>query len=141
MEYVMPMNTQTELVSKPALWSGRLISGFAILFLAFDGVIKLVPWPVVSDTIDRIGHGSSETLPRVLGAITIACAVLCPIPPTSILGAILLLGDLGGAIASQLRVGSPPFTHVMFGVYLGLMVWGAFWLRDGTPRMRLLLRG
>jgi hypothetical protein len=141
MEPAMPTTTPTEPVSKPALGSGRLLGGIALLLLAFEGAIRLVPWPVVSDTIDRIGHGSSEMLPRALGAITIACTLLCPIPPTSILGAILLMGDLGGAIASQLRIGSLPLTPVMFGVYSGLMVWGGLYLRDGTLRTRLPLLG
>jgi len=141
MEHAMPTSTQTEPVSKPALWSGRLLSGLVILFLLFDGAIKLVPWPVVTETMDRIGYGSSETLARILGAITIACTVLYAIPPTSILGAILLTGYLGGAIASHLRIGSPLFTHILFGVYLGLMVWGGLWLRDRKLRTLIPLRG
>jgi hypothetical protein len=80
--------------------------------------------------MDRIGYGSSETLARTLGVITIACTVLNAIPPTSILGAILLTGYLGGAMASHLRIGSPLFTHTLFGFYLGLIVWSGLWLRD-----------
>jgi len=91
--------------------------------------------------MDRIGYGSSETLARFLGAVTIACTVLYAVPPTSILGAILLTGYLGGAVASHLRIGSPLFTHILFGVYLGLMVWGGLWLRDRKLRMLLPLRG
>jgi hypothetical protein len=130
MERAMPTSPPNEQVSGPALWSGRLLSGLVILFLLFDGAIKLVPWPIVTDTMDRIGYGSSETLARALGIITIACTVLYAIPPTSILGAILLTGYLGGAIASHVRIGSPLFTHVLFGFYLGLMLWGGLWLRD-----------
>ena len=126
------MTTITEAapVSKPARWTGRFLSGFVILFLLFDGAIKLVPWPVVTETMDKMGYGSSESLARTLGAITIACTVLYAIPPTSILGAILLTGYLGGAMASHVRIGSPLFSHVLFGLYLGLMVWGGLWLRD-----------
>ena len=102
------------------------------MFLLFDGAIKLVPWPVVTETMDRMGYGSSETLARSLGIITIVCTVLYSIPPTSILGAILLTGYLGGAMASHVRIGSPLFTHTLFGLYLGLMVWGGLWLRDPT---------
>ena len=69
-----------------------------------------------------------------LGIITIVCTVLYAIPPTSILGAILLTGYLGGAIASHVRIGSPLFTHMLFGLYLGLMVWGGLWLRDRSLR-------
>jgi hypothetical protein len=121
---------ETAPVSRPALWLGRVLSGLVILFMLFDGAIKLVPWPVVTETMDRIGYGSSETLARTLGAITIASTILYAIPPTSILGAILLTGYLGGAIASHVRIDSPLFSHVLFGFYLGLMVWGGLWLRD-----------
>ena len=77
------------------------------------------------------GVGSfTQTLARSLGIITIVCTVLYSIPPTSILGAILLTGYLGGAMASHVRIGSPLFTHTLFGLYLGLMVWGGLWLRD-----------
>jgi hypothetical protein len=126
------MSTVAENVPVPrfARWFGRVLSGLVILFLLFDGAIKLVPWPIVTETMDRIGYGSSETLARTLGVITVACTVLYAIPPTSILGAILLTGYLGGAMASHLRIGSPLFTHTLFGLYLGLMLWGGLWLRD-----------
>ncbi len=140
----MPTHMQHELkdsrVSRPALWLGRLLSGSAILFLLFDGAIKLLPLSVVTDTMDRIGYGSSETLARTLGAITMICTVLYAVPPTSFVGAILLTGYLGGAIASHLRIGSPLFTHILFGLYLGLMVWGGLWLRDEKLRQLLPFR-
>jgi hypothetical protein len=125
---------ETAAVSRPMLWTGRALSGLVIVFLLFDGAIKLVPWPVVTETMDRMGYGSSESLARTLGVITVACTVLYAIPPTSILGAILLTGYLGGAMASHVRIGSPLFTHTLFGLYLGLMVWGGLWLRDGSLR-------
>src|ERR1700694_484094 len=133
----MPTIAETAAVSKPALWLGRVLSGLVILFLLFDGAIKLVPWPVVTETMDRIGYGSSESLARTLGVITIACTVLYAIPTSSIVGAILLTGYLGGAMASHLRIGSPLFTHTLFGLYLGLMVWGGLWLRDRILRTLL----
>ena len=115
---------ETAPVAKPARWTGRVLSGLVIVFLLFDGAIKLVPWPVVTETLDKMGYGSSETLARSLGIITIVCTVLYSVPPTSILGAILLTGYLGGAISSHVRIDSPLFTHTLFGFYLGLMVWG-----------------
>ena len=130
----MPTIAETAPVSKTALWTGRVLSGLVILFMLLDGAIKLVPWPVVTDTMDKMGYGSSETLARSLGIITIVCTVLYSIPPTSILGAILLTGYLGGAMASHLRIGSPLFTHTLFGLYLGLMLWGGLWLRDRNLR-------
>src|ERR1700726_973215 len=136
----MPTLAQTAPVSKPALWLGRVLSGLVILFMLFDGAIKLVPWPVVTETMDRVGYGSSETLARTLGVITMACTLLYAIPPTSIVGAILLTGYLGGAMASHLRIGSPLLSHTLFGLYLGLMVWGGLWLRDRNLRTLIPFR-
>jgi hypothetical protein len=127
-------------VSKPARWLGRVLSGLVVVFMLFDGAIKLVPWPIVTETMDRIGYGSSETLARILGVITVVCTVLYAIPPTSIVGAILLTGYLGGAMASHLRIGSPLFSHTLFGFYLGLMVWGGLWLRDRNLRALIPFR-
>jgi hypothetical protein len=128
------MTTITETTTAPASRAarllGRILSGLVVVFLLFDAAIKLVPLAVVTETMDRMGYGSSENLARSLGLITIVCTVLYSVPPTSILGAILLTGYLGGAIASHLRIGSPLFTHTLFGLYLGLMVWGGLWLRD-----------
>lgn len=124
-------------VSKAELWSGRVLSGLVILFMLFDGAIKLLPLSVVTETMERIGYGSSEAMARSLGVITIACTVLYAIPPTSMVGAILLTGYFGGAIAAHVRIGSPLFSHVLFGLYLGLMVWGGLWLRDRHVRALL----
>ena len=121
-------------ISKPARWTGRVLSGPVIVFLLFDGAIKLVPWPIVTETMDKMGYGSSETLARSLGIITIVCTLLYSVPPTSILGAILLTGHLGGAMASHVRIDSPLFSHTLFGFYLGVMAWGGLWLRDPVIR-------
>jgi hypothetical protein len=136
----MPTAAENVPISRSARWSGRVLSGLVILFLLFDGAIKLVPWPIVTETMDKIGYGSSETLARTLGVITVACTVLYAIPPTSILGAILLTGYLGGAMASHLRIGSPLFSHILFGSYLGLMLWGGLWLRDRGLRALIPFR-
>ncbi|MFG3597573.1 DoxX family protein [Bradyrhizobium sp. RDI18] len=136
----MTVIAETLPASTPARWTGRILSGLVILFLMIDGAIKLVPWPVVTETMDRMGYGSSDALMRGLGAITIVCTVLYAIPPTSILGAILLTGYLGGAIASHVRIDSPLLTHTLFGFYLGLMLWGGLWLRDKNLRSLIPLR-
>jgi hypothetical protein len=133
-ENSMSTIAETTPSSKPALWTGRILSGLVIAFLLLDGAIKLVPWPVVTQTMDQMGYGSSESLARTLGIITVVCTVLYAIPPTSMLGAILLTGYLGGAMASHVRIGSPLFSHTLFGLYLGLMLWGGLWLRDRTLR-------
>ncbi|WP_298378749.1 DoxX family protein [uncultured Bradyrhizobium sp.] len=135
----MPTIVDTE-ISKPARITGRVMSGVVVLFLLFDGAIKLLPLPVVTETMDKMGFGASDTLARSLGIITIVCTLLYSVPPTSILGAILLTGYLGGAIASHVRIGSPLFSHTLFGLYLGLMVWGGLYLRDGNLRALLPFR-
>jgi DoxX-like family len=127
-------------ISKSARWIGRVLSGVVILFLLLDGGMKLLPLPIVTETMDKMGYGASDNLARSLGLITIVCTLLYATPPTSILGAILLTGYLGGAIASHVRIDSPLFTHTLFGLYLGLMLWGGLWLRDGGLRPLLPFR-
>ena len=124
------MQIAAEAISGNSIWRGRILSGLVIAFLVFDAGIKLVPIPIVSETMQQLGYSTSETLARGLGVLLLACTALYAFPKTSILGAILLTGYLGGAIATHLRVGSPVFSHLLFGVYLGLMLWGGLWLRD-----------
>ena len=109
--------------------------------MLFDSAIKLAPWRVVTETMQRIGYGASENLARSLGTITVVGALLYAVPPTSILGAILLAGCLGGAMASHMRIGRPLFSHILFGFCLGLMVWGGLWLRRRSLRALMPLRG
>src|ERR1700732_4468485 len=104
-----PPNAENAPVSGPARWLGRILSGIVIVFMLFDGAIKLVPWPIVTETMDRMGYGSSESLARSLGAISLVCTVLYAVPPTSILGAILLTGYLGGAMGAEVGTGGPLF--------------------------------
>ena len=125
-------------ISRGALWAGRAMSGFAILFLAFDGAIKLVPIGPITETLTQLGYAASPGLARGLGGLTLACTLLYAWPRTAPLGAVLLTGYLGGAIATHLRAGSPVFSHLLFGLYLGLLVWGGLALRDA--RLRALLR-
>ena len=116
---------------------GRFLSGLLVAFLIFDAAIKLVPLAVVTETMVALGYSADQGLARLLGILTLLCTVLYVIPRTSILGAILLTGYLGGAMATHLRAGSPLFTHLLFGFYLGVIAWGGLWLRD--PRLRALI--
>jgi DoxX-like family len=111
-------------------WIGRIMSGLIIAFMAFDGGIKLVPLQPVLDASSQLGLPESTSFARGLGVLALFCTALYAIPITSILGAILLTGYLGGAIAMQLRIGAPLFSHILFGVYLGILMWGGLWLRD-----------
>ena len=127
-------------ISNTAMWAGRIMSGLVIAFLLFDGAVKLVPIAPVTETMEQLGYPVSATLARGLGVLTLVCTALYLIPQTSVLGAILLTGYLGGAIATHLRVGSPIFSHLLFGLYLGLMVWGGLYLRDPWLRVLIPLR-
>lgn len=121
--------------SKRALWAGRIIGGLPVLFLLADGVGKLVkPAPVVEGTL-QLGYQASVLVP--LGIVLLACTILYAIPRTAVLGAILLTGYLGGAVATHVRVDNPLLTHTLFPIYFGVMLWGSLYLRD--PRVRALL--
>lgn len=119
---------------KAARITGWVLSGLLITFLIFDGAIKLVPLQVVLDTSAQLGLPADPTSARILGLLTLLCAMLYAIPRTSVLGAILLTAYLGGAIATHFRIGSPIFSHLLFGVYLGLFAWGGLWFRDARVR-------
>ena len=120
--------------SRTALWTGRVLSGIAVLFLIFDGAIKLVPIQPVTDSLRELGYPASDSFARFLGILTLVCTALYAWPRTALLGAVLLTGIMGGAIASHLRLGDPLFSHTLFGVWLGLLFWGGLWLRDERVR-------
>lgn len=136
----MSTMTQTPTISSTSLWTGRVLSGLVIAFLLFDGAIKLIPLQVVTDTMVELGYSGSADLARLLGVLTLLCTILYAVPRTSILGAILLTGYLGGAMATHLRVGNPLFSHLLFGLYLGVMAWGGLYLRDARLRSLIPLR-
>jgi hypothetical protein len=119
----------------PAYWTGVGISAVVVLFLLLDGAIKLVPLDIVVETSAQLGIPTH--LARTLGVLTLLGTVLYAIPHTSVLGAILLTGYLGGAIYVHVLAGSPMLTHTLFGVYLGVLIWGGLYLRD--PRVRALI--
>ena len=119
-------------VSKGRLWTGRILGALSTLFLLMDGVMKLIkPAPVVEATV-RLGY--PESVIQSLGIVLLVCTILYAIPRTSILGAILLTGYLGGAVAANVRVGNPLFSHTLFPVYVALLVWGGLYLRDRRLR-------
>jgi hypothetical protein len=124
--------------SNVVLWTGRIMSGLVIAFMLLDGAMKLVPLDVVVTTSEQMGIPGS--LARTLGIIGLICTLLYAVPRTSVLGAILLTGYLGGAVASHLRLGDPIFTHTLFGLYLGLLAWGGLYLRDARLRALIPLR-
>jgi len=122
---------------KWATWIGYGLSGLVIAFMLFDGGIKLVPLDVVITATAELGYPASVELARGLGILGLVCTALYAYPRTSVLGAILLTGYFGGTVATHLRVGNPVFSHMLFGVYLGIMLWGGLYLRD--DRLRALI--
>jgi hypothetical protein len=117
-------------------WIGWGLSGLAAAFMVMDATMKLLALPIVLEYSGRLGF-SGPSVARELGAMLMLATLLYVAPPTAILGAIVLTGYLGGAVAAQFRVGAPLLSHVLFGVYLGAMVWGGLYLRE--PRLRALL--
>ena len=122
------------MTSRTTLWTGRVLSGIAILFLIFDGAIKLVPIQPVTDSLRELGYPATDSFARFLGIVTLVCTALYAWPRTALLGAVLLTAIMGGAIASHLRLGDPLFSHTLFGVWLGLVFWVGLWLRDERVR-------
>ena len=121
-------------ISKKLLWTGRIASGLAALFFLMDGVMKLFKPAVVVEATRQLGYPESDIIG--IGVLLLVCTLLYLFPRTSILGAILLTGYMGGAVASQVRIGAGWF-NVAFAVLFGVLVWAGLWLRD--VRVRNLL--
>lgn len=127
--------------STPARWRQRVgwtLSGLMILFMLFDGVAKLALERHVVAATAGIGFPFGSIRP--IGIICLTCTLLYAVPRTSLLGAILLTAYLGGATASKVRIEDPLFSSVLFGVYLGVLVWGGLYLRDDRVRALIPLR-
>ena len=125
--------------SAVTIWAARIMMTVAVLFLAFDSVIKVLQTSIAVDATVKLGYAASAV--ALIGAIEIVCLIAYVIPRTSVFGALLLTGYLGGAIASQLRAGNPLFSHVLFPVYVALLVWAPLYLRDARVRALVPLRG
>jgi hypothetical protein len=120
--------------------AGLALSGLAILFLSLDGAMKLSQLPIVAETSAELGWPSDSATLYLLAALLLGSTLLYAVPRTAVLGAVLLTGYLGGAVSTHVRIGSPLFSHTLFGVYIGLVVWGGLWLRDSRVRALLPLR-
>ena len=125
-------------VAKARSWTGRVLSALAILFLSFDAVIKFTGIAPVRDSFAQLGYPPSLGLP--IGVLELVCLAVYVIPRTSVLGAILLTGYLGGAVATHVRVGSPLLTHALFPIYVGVLVWAGLFLREDRLRALVPLR-
>jgi hypothetical protein len=108
--------------------------------MLFDGGMKLVPMDVVLKASADLGYPPTAGFARLLGVLGLVSTVLYVVPRTSILGAVLLTGYMGGTVATHLRLGNPLFTHVLFGVYLAILAWGGLYLRDARLRALFPIR-
>lgn len=126
--------------SSAMLWTGRVLTGvFALFMLGASVAPKLLGMPVAEETMAQLGWPPGYAM--FIGVVELTCVVLYLLPRTSVLGAVLTMALLGGAMATQMRVGSPLFSHTLFSIYLGLFMWGGLWLRDPALRSLLPYRG
>jgi hypothetical protein len=118
--------------SNKAKWTGRILSGLPAAFLIFDAAMKFVSRPEVAEASKQLGWPISVN--PYLGVVLLACVALYVFPRSAVLGAVLLTGYLGGAVAVHLRVADPLFSRTLFPVYFGVMLWGGLFLRDARVR-------
>ena len=128
---------ESQNISKSRLWVGRIVSGLPALFLLVDGAAKLVKPAAVVDATVALGYPESVIVP--LGIVLIACTILYLIPATSVLGAILLTGYLGGAVATHVRMGESLFS-IIFAIIFGMLIWLGLYLRDAKLQALVPLR-
>jgi hypothetical protein len=125
-------SNMTNTVSKGRLWTSRIMSGLVILFMLVDSIFKFIqPAEVVQGSID-LGYGVHHI--GVIGTLGLLSVLLYAFPRTAVLGAIMLTGYFGGAIATHFRLDNPLFSHTLFPVYLAVLAWGGLWLRDERVR-------
>lgn len=124
-------------LEKAARWTGRIVSGLLVALFLMDATMKLIVIQPVIDGSIKMGWPADVITTRTLGAVLVIATLLYAWPRTAVLGAIILTGYLGGAVAVHVRVADPLFTHTLFAVYLGVALWGALWLRDA--RLRALI--
>jgi hypothetical protein len=119
-------------------WTGRVLTGIPVLFLAFDAAIKLVGIPAVAEASERLGLPAHQA--PAIALVLASCLALYLVPRTAPLGAVLLTGYLGGAVLVHVRVGDPLFSHTLFPVYVGALLWAGLYLRDARVRRLFAVR-
>jgi hypothetical protein len=118
--------------SQRARWPGRVLSGLPVAFLTFDIAIKLVHTQAVTEASERLGF--PDDLSRTIAVILLACVALYLVPRTAVLGAVLLTGYLGGAVAVHVRIGDPLLSHTLMPIFVAIFLWGGLYLRDARVR-------
>jgi len=124
--------------SSKEIWAGRAMSGVVVLFLLVDAAFKVLELPAAMEVTAQLGYPASVVFP--LGPLEVACLVVYLVPRSSVLGAVLWTGYLGGAVATHVRVGNPLFSHTLFPIYVATFLWAGLWLRDEQLRSVLPVR-
>ena len=137
MQSYMSTPAQSNSTSKGLLWTARIISWFAALFIIMDGVMKVMNLPQVQEAMEPLGWPLDMSV--TIGIIELVCIAIYLIPRTSFLGVVLMTAYLGGVVATQLRVGAPAFS-LAFPIIIALMLWASPYLLDGRVRALLPLR-
>jgi DoxX-like family len=127
-----------KMVDTKQLWTGRVLSAFAVVFLCFDSISKLMRVQPVLDATARLGYPQGSIIP--IGLLLLGCTMVYMIPRTAVVGAVLLTGYLGGAVATHVRVGNPLFETV-FPIIMGSMIWAGILARDRRVRALIAPRG
>ncbi len=133
----MQVAVQTSPITTRTRWIGHILSGIMLLFMLMDSVMKLFNPSFVVETMVALGYPAD--ISPMIGVVALICVALAAIPQTAVLGAILLTGYLGGAIATHVRAGSEPFS-IVFPIILGVLLWGGLYLRDARLRALIPLR-
>lgn len=124
-----------EMPSKKMIITGRVLSGLAVAFLLFDAILKFFVDKLPPEALEANANlGWDISKMPLVGSILLVCTILYVIPRTAVIGAVLLTGYLGGAIATHVRVGNPLFSHTLFPIYIALFIWGGLYLRDVRVR-------
>lgn len=131
----MSSSIENATTSKSKLWTSYALSGIAVLFMIFDTGIKIIRESHAVEGTIQLGYTDSSVV--TIGIIEAVCLVLYLIPRTSVFGMILFTGYLGGAVATHVRLGNPLFSHILFSVYIAILLWGGLYLRE--QRLRELI--
>lgn len=134
----MTIEASNGVESKKMLWIGRIVSWVITLLLLLDAVMKILQVPQVMEGTLKVGYPANAVRP--IGIILLVCLICYVVPRTSVLGAILLTGYLGGAVATNVRISAPLFSYTLIPVYVGVLVWGGLFLQDTRLRALIPLR-
>ena len=134
----MAIEVHNQVESKKMLWTGRIVSWVITALLLLDAVMKLLQVPQVMEGTVKVGYPAGTVRP--IGIILLLCLICYVIPRTSVLGAILLTGYLGGAVATNVRISTPLFSYTLIPMYVGVLVWGGLFLQDEGVRALIPLQ-